>query len=86
VDRIVTLLKKEGRIDLESLEMCIRSAMHGLGGVMLETLLNSDGGGYEGKNIPCGEGHRYDFLEYRNKEVLTVLGEVKIKRAYYYDR
>jgi hypothetical protein len=86
VDHIVTLLNKEGRIDLESLEMCIRSSMHCLGGIMLETLLNSDGGGYEGKNILCGHGHVCEFLEYRDKEVLTVLGAVKINRAYYYDR
>lgn len=79
-------MKKEGKTDLESLEMCIRSSMHGLGGIMLETLLNSDGGGYEGKSIPCEEGHSYEFLEYRNKDILTVLGEVKISRAYYYDR
>ena len=86
MDRIIALVNKEGRIDLESLEMCIRSSMHEVGGSILETLLNADGGGYEGKSIPCGHGHTYEFLEYRNKEVMTVLGAVKITRAYYYDR
>jgi hypothetical protein len=86
VDHLIALINKEGRIDLESIEMCIRSSMHHLGGIMLETLLNSDDGGYEGKSILCGHGHVYEFLEYRDKEVLTVLGAVKINRAYYYDR
>jgi hypothetical protein len=86
VDRIVTLAGKEKRIDLESLEMCIRSSMHGIGGLMLETLLNADGGGYRGKSIPCDNGHASEFLEYRKKGVMTVLGKVEVNRAYYYDR
>ena len=86
MDRIVTMVGKEGRIDLESLEMCIRSSMHGIGGLMLETLLNEEGSGYKGKRIPCDNGHTYEFLEYRKKEVLTVIGAVEVNRAYYYDR
>ncbi len=80
------MVGKEGRIDLESLEMRIRSSMHGVGGIMLGILLNADGGGYKGKSIACDKGHAYEFLEYRNKEVLTVLGKVEVSRAYYYDR
>jgi hypothetical protein len=86
VDRIVTMVGKEGRIDMESLEMCIRSSMHSIGGLMLETLLNSGNSGYKGKSIPCDSGHTYEFLEYRGKKVMTVLGKVDVTRAYYYDR
>jgi len=86
VDRIVTLARKEKRIDLESLEMSIRSFMHGIGGLMLETIVNADGGGYRGKSIPCHTGHASEFLEYRKKGVMTVLGKVEVNRAYYYDR
>lgn len=85
MDRIVTIVGKEGQIDLESLEMCIRSSMHGIGGLMLETIVNADGGDYKGKSIPCGDGHSYEFLEYRKKEILTVIGAVQVNRAYYYD-
>jgi hypothetical protein len=53
---------------------------------MLEGLLNADGGDYRGRSIPCGKGHVYEFMEYRDKELLTVLGKVKVMRAYYYDR
>lgn len=83
------LLKDRGsnsRIDLEAIEMCIRSSMHNIGSKVLETLLNADGGGYKGKSIPCNNGHTYEFSEYRKKAVLTVLGSVEVNRAYYYDR
>ena len=77
---------KEGHLDLEALEMGIRSSMHRIGSVFLEHLLNADGGEYQGSTIPCGKGHEYEFMEYRDKEVLTVVGTVKVTRAYYYDR
>jgi hypothetical protein len=60
--------------------------MHGVGGRMLEILVNADGGDYRGRTIPCDKGHQYEFLEYRDKKLLTVLGSVTVKRAYYYDR
>jgi hypothetical protein len=78
--------ERDGHVDLESLENYIRSSMHKIGSIMLEKLLNADGGDYRGVSIPCENGHTYDFVEYRNKDVLTVLGEVKVSRAYYYDR
>lgn len=53
---------------------------------MLEILVNADGGDYRGRTIPCDKGHEYEFLEYRDKKLLTVLGSVTVKRAYYYDR
>ena len=66
---------KEGHLDLEALEMGIRSSMHRIGSVFLEHLLNADGGEYQGSTIPCGKGHGYEFMEYRDKEVLTVVRE-----------
>jgi len=66
------------------LELALRSSMHQIGGVLLEKLLNSDGGGYRGARIPCGQGHGAEFVEYRGKEVVTVLSRVTVQRAYYY--
>jgi hypothetical protein len=74
-----------GHLDLESLEMHIRSSMHFVGSVMLEKLLNADGGDYRGRTYPCEKGHVFEFKGYRDKEVLTVLGPVQLRRAYYYD-
>jgi len=53
---------------------------------MLEKIINADGGDYIGKSIPCERGHDYEFMAYREKTILTVLGQVKVNRAYYYDR
>ncbi len=60
--------------------------MHQIGSHILEKLLNSDGGDYNGRNIPCERGHNYEFVEYRAKKLLTVLGPVEVKRAYYHDK
>ena len=87
--RIVTLSWRDrqrvGHLDLESLEIHIRTVMHEVGSTMLEKLLNSDGGDYRGRILPCEQGHSFEFKEYRYKKVLTVLGPVTIQRAYYYD-
>jgi len=89
VDRIVTFCfrdrEKLGHLDLKSLEIHIRSSMHSVGSVMLEKLLKADGGDYRGRRIAYKKGHVFEFKEYRDKEVLTVLGRVTVKRAYYYD-
>lgn len=60
--------------------------MHRIGCSLLEKLINADGGGYRGRTIACEKEHYYEFIEYRDKELLTVLGPVAVKRAYYYDQ
>src|SRR5437667_1994677 len=64
--------------------MTIRAASHRIGGRLLEKLLNADGGRYLGCYIPCGQGHRARFVEFRNKDLLTVLAPVEVQRAYYH--
>lgn len=76
---------KQGRYDLESVEMLTRTVMHNLGCVVLEKILNLDGGGSRAKRLECEEGHQGVFVEVREKEVMTVLGKVRVKRNYYYD-
>lgn len=77
---------KRGHFDLGALEIYTRSSVHRLGSRMLEKLLNIDGGDYRGKTVRDEPGNNYQFRDYRNKEVLTVLGRLKVKRAYYYDQ
>jgi hypothetical protein len=60
--------------------------MHGIGRSMLEMFVNADGGDYRGRMIPCDKGHQHEFIEFRDKKLLTVLGSVTVKRAYYYNR
>ncbi len=53
---------------------------------MLEMFLNADSCDGRDKTIGIEEDQRYDFMEYRDKQLLTVLGPVTVRRAYYYDR
>lgn len=85
---MTTCLRDKGRfghLDLEATEICIRSAMHDIGATMLEKLLNSDGGDYKGRTLSGEGGCLFEFKEYRGKKLLTVLGCVNVKRAYYYE-
>jgi hypothetical protein len=88
IDRLVGRLLQDaahlGHLDLEASELAIRATMHEIGGRVLEHLLNADGGGYRGARIPCSQGHSAEFIEYRGKEVLTVLAPVTVQRAYYH--
>jgi hypothetical protein len=54
--------------------------------MLLERLINSDGGDYRGRTLRCEKGQVFEFKEYRDKELLTVLGPVSVQRAYYYDQ
>jgi Uncharacterised protein family (UPF0236) len=74
------------RLDLEASEMAIRSSMHQLGGSLLEKVLNADGGGYVGRQVDCGQGHQASWVDYRSKEIVTVLAPVQVERAYYHCR
>jgi hypothetical protein len=82
VERVFQEIGQKGHVDLEASEMTIRAASHRIGGRLLERLLNADGGRYQGSRLPCGQGHRARFVEFRNKELLTVLAPVPVRRAY----
>ena len=62
----------QGHLDLESTETYIRDSMHQIGSVMLDKILNSDNGGFQGTTIPCKKGHKghkghnFEFKEHRN--------------------
>jgi len=86
VNRYAVERKASVGFDLEAFEMSLRSTMHKVGGRILELLLNADGGDYRGRTLPCAQGHGYEFVEYRSKVVLTVLGPVSVRRAYYFDQ
>ena len=64
------------------MELVLRTAMIKLGGGLLEGLLGLDLG-HRGTRIDCGAGHLADFSDYRAKTVDTVLGPVRLRRAYY---
>jgi hypothetical protein len=61
----------------------IRAGMLKLGGGMLGQLLAADPG-YRGPRVPCGQGHEAEFVSYRAKVIDTVLGPVRLTRAWYH--
>jgi hypothetical protein len=73
-----------GRLDLGAAEFEVRAAMHQVGSVLLEQVLNGDHGGHSGPRIACGHGHHAEFVDYRSKRLQTILGDVQLRRAYYH--
>ena len=73
-----------GRLDLGAAEFEVRAAMHKVGSVLVEQLLNGDHGGHSGPRIACGRGHHAEFVDYRSKRLQTILGDVQLRRAYYH--
>ncbi len=84
IERVFQEIGQRGHVDLEATEMTIRAASHRIGGRLLEKLLNADGGRYQGSGLPCGQGHTARFVEFRKKQLLTVLAPVEVHRAYYH--
>jgi hypothetical protein len=68
---------------MEPVEAAVRAAVTGLGARLLEGLLGADAG-YLGTGTDCGAGHRARFVGYRDKAVHTVLGRIRLRRAYYH--
>jgi len=54
-----------------------------LGGHLLQGLLALDTG-HRGARVDCGHGHQALFVAYRPKDVDTVLGPVRLRRAWYH--
>lgn len=70
---------------LGALESAVRAAMTAVGGQVLGELLGADRG-HAGQRVPCGAGHQAAFVAYRDKTVRTVLGPVRLTRAWYHCR
>ena len=65
------------------MELAIRTAMTRLGAGLLEDLLGLEAG-YRGPRVDCGAGHQAGFVSYRDKTIDTVLGPVRLRRAWYH--
>ena len=68
---------------METVELAIRTSVTRLGDSLLEGLLGLDLG-HRGTRVDCGGGHLAEFSDYRPKTIDTVLGPVRLRRAYYY--
>jgi hypothetical protein len=75
--------RRSGRLDLEAIEMVVRSAMHHAGATALRELLQFPAPATEQRALPCACGHRAHYRELRSKPVLTAVGKVEVSRPYY---
>jgi len=75
--------RKSGHLDLEALEMAVRSAMHHAGATALSELLQFPAPVTEQRALPCVCGQQASFRELRSKPVLTAVGSVRVSRPYY---
>jgi hypothetical protein len=61
----------------------VREGVLRLGGTILGELLSADPG-YRGPRVACGNGHDAVFTGYRGKVIDTVVGEARLRRAWYH--
>ena len=78
---IFTGARKTGHLDLEAVEMLVRSAMHQVGAKVLTELLRVPEP--EQRAVPCRCGGQARYRELRAKKVLTVLGPAILSRPYF---
>jgi hypothetical protein len=75
--------RKTGHLDLEAIEMLVRSVMHQAGAAALTRLLEFEAPEESQRTVACACGHSAHYRELRFKPVLTVVGRVEVLRPYY---
>ena len=75
--------RNRGRVDLEAIEMAVRSALHRAGAAALSELLPWEPPAADRRSLPCACGHTASDKELRPKPVMTVVGPVRLSRPYY---
>ena len=75
--------RKTGIVDLEAIEMAVRSAMHRAGAAALTELLQFPAPAPDRRTIACACGQQAPYRELRSKTLLTAVGKVEISRPYY---
>lgn len=87
VDQLLRVIfsgrRKTGRLDLEAIEMLVRSAMHQAGAAALSELLQFPAPAADQRTLPCACGQQAHYRELRSKPVLTAVGTVEVSRPYY---
>ena len=81
---IFTGRRKTGRLDLEAVEMAVRSAMHRAGAAALTELLQFPVPAADRRTVDCMCGRQARYQELRSKPILTAVGLVRISRPYYW--
>lgn len=75
--------RKTGRLDLEAIEMAVRSAMHQAGAAALTQLLQFAAPAADQRTLACSCGQQAHYRELRSKSLLTAVGKAEVSRPYY---
>lgn len=67
----------------ENVEKEVRDGSHRIGAGILGAALRTLGNGYERSVLPCDCGRGMKYVSDRERGVVTLLGEVRLRRAYY---
>ncbi len=87
LDQMQELLKDEMKNfgdDLGKLEQTVMEMMMSLGKGLLQRLVDSDANGYKGSSTPCECNSSMKFVQHRPRDIHSLFGWIKIKRAYYH--
>lgn len=72
------------RNDLAALEAAVMGKMQSLGRGFLQRLIDREPNGYRGSSTACRCGGSMRFIQHRPKDIQTVFGWIKLRRAYYH--
>jgi hypothetical protein len=72
-----------GGTDLEAVEMALRLALHQVGASALSALLQYPEPDQDHRHLACPCGHVAHYVGLRAKTLVTALGPVELRRAYY---
>jgi len=70
--------------DLAALEELVKQKMQLLGQGLLQRLVDRQPNGYEGSSIACECDGSMRFLQHRSRDIHTLFGWIRVKRAYYH--
>jgi hypothetical protein len=86
VQEVEALLGREAvaEVDFEALEMALRQGILRLAARAIEQRLNADTSDEVGSRIPCRCGGEAQFAGRRSKQFHSVLGPLRLERAYYH--
>ena len=69
---------------MEAIETAARRQALGLAARAIEQRINADVSDYAGPHLPCGCGEPARYAGRRAKSFQSVLGELRLERAYYH--
>ncbi len=87
LDQMQELLKYEIKSfggDFENTEQAATAMIMSFGKGLLQRAVDSTRNGYKGSSITCECGRSMKFVQHRHRDIHTLFGWIRLKRAYYH--